>query len=146
MTPIAPHITAFFQKRLAAEQAASPQTCDTYAYAFQLLFEFMSRKLGVSPADLQLEQVDAPIVVEFLDYLQKHRHNSARSRNARLAAIRSFMRFIEFRVPSALDQVRRIRAIPRSVFRPICSIIRRCFTRAHLLCGGLIFHERRSRC
>src|SRR5438067_686490 len=41
MTPIAPHITAFFQKRLAAEQAASPQTCDTYAYAFQLLFEFM---------------------------------------------------------------------------------------------------------
>src|SRR5437868_2050543 len=112
MTPIAPHITAFFQKRLAAEQAASPQTCDTYAYAFQLLFEFMSRKLGVSPADLQLEQVDAPIVVEFLDYLQKHRHNSARSRNARLAAIRSFMRFIEFRVPSALDQVRRIRAIP----------------------------------
>ena len=112
MTPIAPHITAFLQKRLATEQASSPHTCDTYAYAFQLLFEFMSRKLGVPPADLQLEQLDAPLVLEFLEHLQKQRRNSARTRNARLAAIRSFMRFIEYRVPSALEQVRRIRAIP----------------------------------
>lgn len=111
MTPIAPHITAFLQKRLAVERLASPHTCDTYAYAFQLLFEFMSKKLGVAPADLQLEQLDAPHVLEFLDHLQKERGNSARTRNARLAAIRSFMRFVEHRVPSALDQVRRVRAI-----------------------------------
>ena len=112
MTPIAPHITAFLQKRLAVEQACSPHTCDTYAYTFQLLFKFMSHKLGVPPADLQLEQIDAPLVLEFLEHLQKQRHNSARTRNARLAVIRSFMRFIEYRVPSALDQVRRVRAIP----------------------------------
>ena len=55
MTPIAPHITAFFQKRLAVELRASQHTCDTYAYAFRLLLEFMSRKLGVAPADLALE-------------------------------------------------------------------------------------------
>jgi site-specific recombinase XerD len=112
MTPIAPHITAFLQKRLAVDQRASPHTCDTYAYAFQLLFEFMSRKLGVAPSDLQLEQLDALLVFEFLEHLQTERHNSPRTRNARLAAIRSFMRFVEHRVPSALDQVRRVRAIP----------------------------------
>jgi len=111
MTPIAPHITAFLQKRLAVERLASPHTCDTYAYAFQLLFEFMGKKFGVAPADLQLEQMDAPLVLEFLDHLQKKRGNSARTRNARLAAIRSFMRFIEHRVPSALEQVLRVRAI-----------------------------------
>ncbi len=112
MTPIAPHVTAFFQKRLAVELRASRDTCDTYAYAFQLLFEFMSRRLGVAPADLALEALDAPLVLEFLEHLQKKRHNSARTRNARLAAIRSFMRFVEYRVPSALDQIRRVRAIP----------------------------------
>jgi site-specific recombinase XerC len=112
MTPIAPHITAFLQKRLAVDRRASPHTCDTYAYAFQLLFQFMSRALGVAPADLALEQLDAPLVLQFLDHLQQERHNSPRTRNARLAAIRSFMRFGEYRVPSALDQVRRVRAIP----------------------------------
>jgi integrase/recombinase XerD len=111
MTPIAPHITAFLHNRLAIEKLASPHTCDTYAYAFQLLFEFMSKKLRVAPAEIQLEQVDAPLVLEFLDHLKKERGNSARTRNARLAVIRSFMRFVEHRVPSALDQVRRIRAI-----------------------------------
>jgi site-specific recombinase XerD len=112
MTPIAPHITAFLQKRLAVELRASRDTCDTYAYAFQLLFEFMSRKLGVAPADLALEALDASLVLEFLEHLQKERKNSARTRNARLAAIRSFMRYVEHRVPSALDQVRRVRGIP----------------------------------
>jgi site-specific recombinase XerD len=111
MTPIAPHITAFLQKRLAVEKLASPHTCDAYAYGFQLLFEFMSKRLGVAPADIQLEQLDAPLVLEFLDHLGNERGNSARTRNARLAAIRSFMRFVEHRVPSALDQVRRVRAI-----------------------------------
>ena len=112
MTPIAPHVTAFFHKRLAVELRASQHTYDTYAYAFQLLFEFMSRKLGVAPAELALEQLDAPLVLEFLEYLQKERGNSARTRNGRLATIRSFMRFVEHRVPAALDQIRRVRAIP----------------------------------
>lgn len=112
MTPVAPHITTFLQKRLALERRASQHTCDTYAYAFQLFFEFASRKLGVAPADLQLEHLDASLVLEFLEYLQIERQNSPRTRNARLAAIKSFMNFVEHRVPAALDQVRRIRAIP----------------------------------
>ena len=112
MTPIAPHITAFLQKRLPIERRSSRHTCDTYAYAFQLLFEYASRRLAVGPSELQLEQFDTPLILDFLEYLQTQRHNCPRTRNARLAAIRSFMSFIEHRVPSALDQVQRIRAIP----------------------------------
>jgi len=112
MTPIAPHIAAFLQKRLPIERRASSNTCDTYAYAFQLLFEFASRKLGVTPSELHLEQLDTALILEFLEFLQAERHNSPRTRNARLAAIKSFMKFVEHRVPSALDQVRRIRALP----------------------------------
>jgi hypothetical protein len=62
MTPIASHITAFLQKRLAVEKLASPHTCDASAYGFQLLFQFMSKKLGVAPADIQLEQLDVGLI------------------------------------------------------------------------------------
>lgn len=112
MTPIAPHITAFLRERLPMEREASEHTCSSYAYAFQLLFEFASEKLKTKPSSLQLEQIDAQLVLSFLQHLESSRHNSASSRNVRLAAIKSFMHFIEYRVPSALDQVRRILAIP----------------------------------
>jgi site-specific recombinase XerD len=112
MIPIAPHIAAFLQERLPEERQASEHTCDSYAYAFQLLFEFASQKLKVKPSALQLEQIDAPLVLSFLQHLESVRKNSASSRNVRLAAIKSFMHFVEHRVPSALDQVRRILAIP----------------------------------
>jgi len=112
MTDIAPHITAFLRQRLEVERAASPNTRDTYAYAFQLLFDFASKKLGVRPSSLQLEQIDAPLVLEFLEHLQKSRGNSAQTLNVRLIAIKSFMHFVEYRVPSALEQVNRVLSIP----------------------------------
>ena len=90
MTPIAPHITAFLRERLAEEHTRA-----TYAYAFQLLFAFASRRLGVAPSDLQIEHLDAPLVLAFLAHLQHGRGNGARTRNARLAAVRAFMRFLE---------------------------------------------------
>ena len=77
-----------------------------------MLFKFASQKLKAKPSSLQLEQIDASLVLSFLQYLESSRHNTAGSRNVRLAAIKSFMHFIEYRVPSALDQVRRILAIP----------------------------------
>ena len=112
MTDIAPHITDFLRLRLPVEQAASQHTCDTYAYAFQLLFEFASRKLGIPPSSLQLKQIDTPLVLEFLEYLQTIRGNGPRTRNARLTAIKSFMGFVEYRVPSALEQIKCIQSIP----------------------------------
>ena len=112
MTAIAPHITDFLCDRLARQQGASEHTRDSYAYAFQLLFEFAARRLRVTPSALHLEQLDAPLIMDFLQALETERHNSPRTRNARLVAIKSFMRFIEYRVPSALEQSRRILAIP----------------------------------
>ena len=77
-----------------------------------MFFEFASRKLGVPPSALQLEQLDAPLVLDFLDYLQTVRGNRPSTRNARLTAIKSFMRYVEYREPGALEQIRRILGIP----------------------------------
>ena len=112
MTPIAPHISAFLREHLPVHKGASIQTCDTYAYAFQLLFHFASQRFRVPPSALFLEQIDAPLVMAFLEFLENHRNNSVRTRNARLVAIKSFMHFVEYRVPALLDQTRRILAIP----------------------------------
>jgi site-specific recombinase XerD len=112
MTAIAPHVTAFFQERLTLERRASVHTCDSYAYAFQLLLSYASKRLKVAPSRLELEQINAPLVVSFLNHLETTRSNGASSRNVRLAAIKSFMHFMEYRVPSALEQIRRILAIP----------------------------------
>jgi len=111
-TPIAPHITAFLRERLPLERRASQNTCDTYAYSFQLLFQFASTRLGVPPSGLQFEQIDALLVMAFLEHLQNQRGNSGRTRNVRLAAIKSFMRYMEYRLPSALDQIHRVLASP----------------------------------
>jgi site-specific recombinase XerC len=104
MTAIAPHMTAYLRQRLPVERVASQHTCDTYAYAFQILLDFASHKLGVPPSTLQLEHLDAPLVLEFLEHLQSTRGNAPRTRNARLTAIKSFMHFVEHRVPGALEQ------------------------------------------
>jgi site-specific recombinase XerD len=112
MTPLAPHLTAFFQQRLPLERRASSHTSDSYAYAFKLLLEYASDRLHVAPSALHLEQIDAPLVVAFLNHLETARANRPSSRNVRLAAIKSFMHFLEFREPAAIDQIRRILAIP----------------------------------
>jgi site-specific recombinase XerD len=112
MNPIAPHIAAFLQQRLPLERRASPNTCDSYAHAFKLLFEYASGCLKVRPSELNLEQINAPLIVDFLGHLEANRGNGAGSRNIRLAAIKSFMHFMEYRVPSALEQIQRILAIP----------------------------------
>jgi integrase/recombinase XerD len=112
MTALAPHVTAFFQERLTLERCASVHTCDSYAYAFQLLLSYASERLKVVPSRLEWEQIDAPLVVSFLNHLEMTRSNGASSRNVRLAAIKSFMHFMEYRVPSTLEQIRRILAIP----------------------------------
>jgi integrase/recombinase XerD len=112
MILIAPHIAAFLQQRLPIERRASPNTCDSYAHAFRLLFEYASDCIKVPPSQLHLEHLDAPLIVNFLGYLETTRGNGAGSRNIRLAAIKSFMRYMEYRVPSALEQIQRILAIP----------------------------------
>src|SRR6202047_1975563 len=111
-TPIAPHLTAFFEQRLPVERHVSENTRDSYAYAFQLLLTFASKRLRVAPSQLAVERIDAPLVLAFLNDLETTRGNGPSSRNTRLAAIKSFMHFLEYRLPSAIEQIRRILAIP----------------------------------
>src|SRR5437868_5544124 len=112
MILLASHISAFLQQRLPIERRASPNTCDSYAHAFRLLLEYASGCVKLPPSQLQLEQLDAPLIVNFLNHLETVRGNGAGSRNIRLAAIKSFMHFMEYRLPSALEQIQRILAIP----------------------------------
>ena len=112
MTFLAPHITAFLREYLVRHRGASQHTCDSYAYSFQSLFEFASQKLKVAPSALMLEQLDAALISTFLEHLETTRGNLAETRNIRLAAIRSFFRFLQHREPAAVEQVRRVLAIP----------------------------------
>lgn len=112
MTALAPQVTAFFNERLTRERRASVHTCDSYAYAFKLLLEYASKQLKTAPSRMEFEQLDAPLVIAFLDHLETARSNGVGSRNVRLAAIKSFMHFMEYRVPPALQQIQRILAIP----------------------------------
>jgi integrase/recombinase XerD len=112
MTTIAPHLTAFFQQRLPVERNASGHTSDSYAYAFKLLLEYASNRYKVQPSQLEVEQLDATLVVSFLNHLETARSNRPSSRNARLAAIKSFMHYLEYRIPSAMEQIQRVLAIP----------------------------------
>ncbi len=112
MTPIAPLITAFLREHMPAERGYSPNTCETYAHAFRLLFVFASERVGQRPSQLCLEHLDAALVLDFLAHIEQQRGNGATTRNARLAAIKAFMRYVELRVPAALQQVMQIHAIP----------------------------------
>lgn len=112
MTSLAPHMEAFLREHLVRHRGASQHTCDSYSYSFQGLFEFAARKLRTAPAALMLEQLDATLISAFLEHLEASRRNSAETRNIRLAAIRSFFRFLQYREPAAVEQVRRVLAIP----------------------------------
>ena len=112
MTTLATHVSVFLRERLLLERGASERTCDTYALALRLFFEFAARRLKVRPSALELGQLDAPLVLNFLTHLETERANAPATRNVRLAAIRAFMRFIEYREPSAFEQIQRIRSIP----------------------------------
>jgi site-specific recombinase XerD len=112
MTVVAAYIEAFLREHLSHHRGASQHTCDSYAYSFRLLFEFAARRFKVAPSALKLEQLDAELICAFLKNLEEERRNSPDTRNTRLAAIRSFFHFLEHRAPAALDQIRRVLAIP----------------------------------
>ncbi len=112
MNALSQYLCSFLQEHLARDRQASRHTCDSYAYTFQLLVCFASRVLKKQPSSLSLEELDAPLILSFLNNLETERKNTPQTRNARLAAIKSFFRFLEYRLPSNLEQSRRIHAIP----------------------------------
>jgi integrase/recombinase XerD len=112
MTQLAPHLAAFLREHLPRERRASSHTCDAYAYSFQLLATFVAERLRKRPCLLQIEDLDVTMILAFLEHVEEVRGNKARSRNARLAAVKSFFRYLEHRVPVVLDQALRVHAIP----------------------------------
>lgn len=113
MTSLATHLTDYLVDHLPRHRNASVHTVATYAHSFTLLVRFAAEQRRCRPIDLQIEDLGPDLILAFLDHIEASRRNSISSRNARLAAVRSFFRYIEYRVPACLDQVLRIHALPR---------------------------------
>jgi site-specific recombinase XerD len=116
----------FFHRRLLRERAASAQTIASYRDTFTLLLRFLERRTGRSPSALTLEDLDAPMVLAFLDHLEQARGNSARTRNLRLTAVRSFLRYASLCDPTSLPLAERVLAIPTKRFdQPVLGFLSR---------------------
>ena len=119
-TDLARLIQAFFCQRLIQQQNVSRQTIYSYRDTLRLLLRFSEQQLGKAAADLQLTDINAPLVLAFLDNLESQRHNCIRSRNARLAAIRSLLHYAASQEPQALPGIQQVLAIPSKRFeRPM---------------------------
>jgi site-specific recombinase XerD len=112
MTLLAPLITGFLREYMPRQRGYSPNSCETYAYSFRLLLTYAAKQTRTRPSQLHIEQLDAAVVLDFLGHIERERGNGATTRNLRLAAIKTFMRYVELRVPSALEQIGQIHAIP----------------------------------
>jgi site-specific recombinase XerD len=102
----------FFTQRLMQQRQASSHTISSYRDTFRLLLQFILKRLRKMPSRVAFEDIDAPLISEFLDDLQNSRGITARSRNIRLAAIRSFFKFAAFELPTQSAQIQRVLAIP----------------------------------
>jgi site-specific recombinase XerD len=116
MSALAPTLQAFFTERLIGQRRASPHTVAAYRDTFRLLLAFAQGRTGTAPSALRLEDIDALLVGSFLDHLEVERGNSARTRNARLAAIHSLFRFAALRHPENAALIERVLAIPPKRF------------------------------
>jgi len=116
MTPLAPLLQAFFTERLMTQRQVSPPTISAYKTTFSLLLRFARDRLKKAPSNLTLEDLSAPLVASFLHFLEVERNNTTRTRNARLAAIHSFFRYVAVLVPNHADLVKRVLDIPHKRF------------------------------
>ncbi len=123
----------FFQRRLLAECGASAHTIASYRDTFELLLRYAERQTGRTASALTLADLDAPLVLAFLDHLEHERGNTPRTRNLRLTAIRSFMRYASLRDPVALPVAARVLAIsPKRFDRPALDFLTRAEVEALL--------------
>lgn len=106
----------FFTQRLMQQRQASPHTVSSYRDTFRQFLKFTQQRLYKSPSHLRFEQIDAPLIMAFLDDLEKRHGVSVRSRNLRLTAIHSFFRYAAFEAPTHAAQIQRVLAIPSKRF------------------------------
>ena len=113
MTDLAPHLTAFLRDYLLNERHFSRHTVKSYTECFRLLVLYAAEQTKTRPCALKIEDFTVALLVAFLESLEKDRNNSVGTRNNRLAAIKAFFRYLEYRVPSCLDLSLQVRAIPQ---------------------------------
>ncbi len=145
-------VQAFFAEHLTQHRALSPCTVASYRDTFMLLLDFAQVKFAKSPVGLTLADITPELLLGFLDYLEHERHNAVRSRNTRLAALRTFLKFAAHRDISSLHVIERALGVPMKRFeRPMLGFLSRdemlavigtpggCWTsqRDHLLWGLL---------
>jgi site-specific recombinase XerD len=106
----------FFTQRLMQQRQASPHTISSYRDTFRQFLKFTEQRLHKAPSRLNFQEIDAPLIMAFLDYLEKHQGISTRSRNLRLTALHSFFRFAAFEAPAHSAQIQRVLAIPSKRF------------------------------
>lgn len=111
MTSLATHLPSFLQKHLPNDRGVSPRTIKSYSDTFVLLLRYASERLSRRPTDLQVEDLRSKLILEFLES-REAKGNSVSTRNLRLAAIKSFFRYIEFEAPDCLEIAASVRAIP----------------------------------
>jgi len=116
MTLLAPTLEAFFCERLMTQRQASPHTLSGYRDTMRLLLCFAAEHTGKPPSRLEVSDLDVRLISAFLDHLEHERHNTASTRNVRLAAIRSLYRFAALRHPEHADVIARVLAIPAKRF------------------------------
>ena len=122
---LAAHIQHFFSERLSTQQRASPNTIATYRDTFRLLLRYAESRTGRSPTELQMEDIDADLVGRFLTFCETQRGNSARSRNTRLAGIRSFFNYVSRNEPQLLLHCQRVLAIPAKRYdKPVINYLK----------------------
>ena len=115
-TSFAPLLERFFTQRLMQQRQASPHTIKSYRDTFRHFLLFAQQRLQQPPSRLTIEQIDAPLIVAFLDELEHRRGLSVRSRNLRLTAIHAFCRYATFELPTHAAQIQRVLAIPSKRF------------------------------
>jgi len=119
-------VQAFFAEHLSQQRALSPQTIAAYRDAFMLFLGFAEAHLCRSPATITLADITPDLIMSFLDHLERERHNSVRSRNARLAALRSFLKFAAHRDVSSLQVIEHALGVPAKRFeRPMLGYLSR---------------------
>jgi len=119
MTPdvsLAVLLERFFTQRLLQQRQASPHTIRSYRDTFRLLLRFAHQRLHTPPARLAFTALDAPLIAAFLDDLEQRRKITARSRNLRLTAIRSFFQYAAYEEPAHAAQIQRVLRIPGKRF------------------------------
>ncbi len=116
MSILAPTLQAFFTDRLLRQRQASPHTVAAYRDTMRLVVAFASDRLNVEPSKLEVDHIDSKLVADFLDHLEHDRGNGARTRNARLSAIRSLFRYAALRHPEHAATIERVLAIPPKRF------------------------------